>query len=45
MVAVVRLVIELGPFPVERYLCDQHQDGAKELAERFQAVAYRMVLL
>jgi hypothetical protein len=45
MIARVLLVVELGPFPWNQYLCEQHQDRANELARQRRAVAYRLVPL
>jgi len=42
-IATALLVVELGPVLVEWYLCDLHQDRAKELAREFRAIAYRVV--
>jgi len=45
MIATAVVIIELGRAPIERRLCDQHQDRAKAIARQRRAVAYRLVPL
>ena len=45
LIATAVVIIELGPAPIKRRLCDQHQGRAKAIARQHRAVAYRLVPL